>query len=368
MPASAKTKQKKQCSKGWSCGYSCIRKGAQCRNPLEKQATGYANWMAGGHKAAKSDAVEPVLTKPQPVSQPQKTTATDLAKKIAPNNPILLGIARDQDEAAPLSDFLKARMQAAADHERQVEQARGSEGFFDAKLQQAKKLYPNLTEEEAIALAAYVHAARYAEINANLRSPVKLLKDKDQKTWVEFPPSVNSISLKNERHLIPLDYSSKSDSYSTEMRNKLIEPTVQVWAVSRALNNALFKIPPINFEQLKSDNPKLEANHPLKRHIAVDDLKGFLNRYSPGKQVIETAFTSTTSTQTRSGCFADTANVELQIHYKKDGTSRGRYVDKVERVKHGTKEREVVFPPLTAFKVREITQERGRTIVVMDEE
>lgn len=60
MPATklaGNTKAAKQCKKGWSCGFTCIAKGKECRSTLPGQAKSYADWMAGQAKpkSAKKD-------------------------------------------------------------------------------------------------------------------------------------------------------------------------------------------------------------------------------------------------------------------------------------------------------------------------
>ncbi len=68
MPATklaGNTKKTKQCTKGYSCGFSCIAKNRDCSNPLDGQAKNYADWLAKASTSA---------------SNPQKLTNSMSAK------------------------------------------------------------------------------------------------------------------------------------------------------------------------------------------------------------------------------------------------------------------------------------------------
>jgi phage gp29-like protein len=72
MPGATKVKQR-TCSKGYSCGYSCISKGKQCRVQLAQQAAQYAN-----HLQNQIRALQAQLAAAQAPQQPQPGTVAEV--------------------------------------------------------------------------------------------------------------------------------------------------------------------------------------------------------------------------------------------------------------------------------------------------
>jgi hypothetical protein len=76
------TQQKKNCTKGWSCGYTCLgRDKKTCNSPLQGQVAKYADWLeqqAGGSAKTKPSSAPPTAKKapkpatPAPSAEPQK--------------------------------------------------------------------------------------------------------------------------------------------------------------------------------------------------------------------------------------------------------------------------------------------------------
>jgi len=69
---SGHTQKKKQCAKGYSCGNTCIAKGAQCRDTASGQVKNYADWMAkqaGGAIVKKAETADSGGGKSKPRSK-----------------------------------------------------------------------------------------------------------------------------------------------------------------------------------------------------------------------------------------------------------------------------------------------------------
>ena len=89
------TKQQKTCTKGFSCGYSCVSKTKSCAGPLPGQGKNYADWLSNQIKAGgklsptqSQDAqTQGLLPPPTPVSPPATAKAKKTRAKTIPPAP-----------------------------------------------------------------------------------------------------------------------------------------------------------------------------------------------------------------------------------------------------------------------------------------
>jgi hypothetical protein len=78
--ATSKTKtEKKNCKTGYPCGYGCISKTKNCKSPIGKQASSYADWMSGQAQKA-----EPTQKPTKSAKGPKKTTPKATKPKVDP--------------------------------------------------------------------------------------------------------------------------------------------------------------------------------------------------------------------------------------------------------------------------------------------
>lgn len=97
----AKSKKQKTCSKGYSCGYSCINKSKSCSKPLDGQAATYADYMA--MQAAKMTRQN---TRAKAQSEPARISELKTAD-ISPSAPLLILTSKDYKPPTPLAYTLE---------------------------------------------------------------------------------------------------------------------------------------------------------------------------------------------------------------------------------------------------------------------
>lgn len=141
--------------------------------------------------------------------------------------------------------------------------------------------------------------------------------------------------------------------------------------VNKAAVAAMRKIPPVTAESIQSTIDELAEgnakgwtpNKPLIRHEGVEDfdsyVKGYQESLNGGKPHVSATFWSTTWNQEGEPTFKDNSNIEINIKPKLDGSGNGVIVDKY---KNKAYESEVLYRPMTQFKVAAVEVIPEKTI------
>jgi hypothetical protein len=140
-------------------------------------------------------------------------------------------------------------------------------------------------------------------------------------------------------------------------------------AVNKYAAAGLKKLPPTTIEEinkLESDffgSSSYTADKPLIRHETIPKsiLSSHIEKHrqaiEKGEPLTKEQFFSTTFNQKGLDYFAEGSNVEYRIKGKLDGSGSGRLVD---AYKNQAFESEVLYPPMTQFKVTKITESKGQ--------
>jgi hypothetical protein len=143
----------------------------------------------------------------------------------------------------------------------------------------------------------------------------------------------------------------------------------QQMAVNKYAAAALAKLPPTTIEEINTiEVGKLgfstyTADKPLIRHETIPKaiLSSHIEKHRKaienGEPLTKEQFFSTTFNQKGLDYFAEDSNVEYRIKAKLDGTGSGRLVD---AYKNNAFESEVLYPPMTQFKVTKLIERPGQ--------
>jgi hypothetical protein len=143
----------------------------------------------------------------------------------------------------------------------------------------------------------------------------------------------------------------------------------QQMAVNKYAAAALAKLPPTTIDdinKLESDffgSSSYTADKPLIRHETIPKaiLSSHIEKHRKaienGEPLTKEQFFSTTFKQKGLDYFAEGSNVEYRIKGRLDGSGSGRLVD---AYKNQAFESEVLYPPMTQFKVTKITESKGQ--------
>jgi hypothetical protein len=143
----------------------------------------------------------------------------------------------------------------------------------------------------------------------------------------------------------------------------------QQMAINKYAAAALAKLPPTTIDdinKLESDffgSSSYTADKPLIRHETIPKaiLSSHIEKHrqaiEKGEPLTKEQFFSTTFNQKGLDYFAEDANVEYRIKAKLDGSGSGRLVD---AYKNQAFESEVLYPPMTQFKVTKLIERPGK--------
>lgn len=143
------------------------------------------------------------------------------------------------------------------------------------------------------------------------------------------------------------------------------DPDGGILAADILAAKALHKLPPVTTEvvtrQAALKGHDFEPSKPLQRWMKVDDPAAFVKQYQDALQgdgtLREQNFFGTSHLEAKQmGYFSSGANVIYKVNAKLDGSGKGRYVD---NFKAGADEGEILYPPMTKFKVKSVTEPQG---------
>ncbi len=132
----------------------------------------------------------------------------------------------------------------------------------------------------------------------------------------------------------------------------------KIEATNQLAINGYRKIPAITPEVVsqlaQQKGEEFDPSAPLQRHLKFDDPAAFIQKYkdSIGKDVVEDIHFATTHKQELDWVQND-SNVSFRVVPKWDGTGQGRYID---NFKNGMSEGEIMFIPGTKFRVKNVIE------------
>jgi hypothetical protein len=298
----------KNCKKGKPCGGSCISNAKSCRIGLSADQKALA---IKAKKAIKSGGGGDASELPS-------SPTTDSKSKIAP-------------ELHDFYDFVKGSGSISAKEKERMKFSimpnAETNSYQQSKIKKLKK--QGMTAEESFALEGYIGGA-YKGMNEVL---------------------YNSGAFQNG-----------------EMTQNNLNFQFQM-AVNKYAAAGLKKLPPTTIDdinKLESDffgSSSYTADKPLIRHETIPKaiLSSHIEKHRKaienGEPLTKEQFFSTTFKQEGLDYFEEGANVEYRIKAKLDGSGSGRLVDEY---KNTAFESEVLYPPMTQFKVTKITESKGQ--------
>ena len=324
-------------------------------------------------RSAKAKQVEAKQVEEKPIeAEKAATKATvqsgkqgyeQLAKTLSPTNVYLRKLAIAQDKGEFAIDRAKVDDYITKSIERESLSPEGLErdkAFQKKKTAAAKELSPSLSDTEAAALGFYLNGQSYDAQNRVLRNDPTIRQTEGGAKYLDYGKE-GRLPIKN------------LDAYSDAYREHYVKPLQGISETNIATVAALSKLPSVTHGQLSQDIKGLKEDDPLKRYIDIKDMGSFLEKYKPGNEIVERAFTSTTAQQkpprSEASVFADAANVEMRIAYKKQN-SAAKYVDHIHKQAENVAYGEVLFPPMTKFRVKSVIppkNKRGKHIIEMEE-
>lgn len=296
----------KNCKKGISCGDSCIAASKTCRKTLTL----------------------PEQKKKKPA---QKAAAAPTQNPIAPSHELSLYDPAN-DKAKIHSDFHSLYDLASGDMSpdqisiQPKDLAEAKKVISMSKLWQQPKIKkiqsenPDISKIEAAALADWVGGG-YGDMNKRIYAPGLIPKEKQ----------------------------------------------VGLLAADLLAAKALYKLPPVTTAQVASEaakkNAQFDPNQPFERYVNIKASKKFVAQFEDALKkdtphLEQTFFATTHLPKNQIKAFSDKANIKFVVHAKMDGTGKGRYVD---HFKNSMSEGEVLFPPMTKFKVKGVEQKKDYT-------
>jgi hypothetical protein len=299
----------KNCKKGKPCGGSCQSKKNVCFVGLSADQKSLALKARAAMKSGPGGIA----------SELPSSTTTDSKSKIA-------------SELHDFYDFVKGTGSISAEEQeimKDIIKFKEANPTFYQNLKIKKLKKGGMTSEESFAFEGYI-GGEYRGMNEIL---------------------YNSSAFQNG------EWSRNSLNFQRQM------------AVNKYAAAGLKKLPPTTIDdinKLESDffgSSSYTADKPLIRHETIP--KAILsNHIEKHRQAIENGepltkeqFFSTTFNQKGLDYFAEDANVEYRIKAKLDGSGSGRLVD---AYKNQAFESEVLYPPMTQFKVTKLIERPGQ--------
>lgn len=165
---------------------------------------------------------------------------------------------------------------------------------------------------------------------------------------------------------------------SRQLWDKKTKPDNGIMGANALAAQALHNLPAVTTSQLKKFAEEkgnvFDENKPLNRWLTIDPPDAFLAKYKAavGKTIKEENFFGTSHLDGDRGdmaLFASGATIEYKIKPKLNGKGQGRYVD---HFKDGMNEGEVLYPPGSSFKVKDVRLDKsdgkkGKWIIELEE-
>jgi hypothetical protein len=313
---------KPKCTKGRSCGMSCIAMSKRCPpDKLGEAADVLAKSVAnssggtGGGKGQASQSVKP------------KATQEKVPDTIADRNKPLYKAAIDGKQ-----------IRVTADQKNAAASVTGNAGpWQNSKVDRIRKEKAKVTKDEAAALAAYI-GAKYAPMSAAIYAPGDPSFD--------APGSVDAANRLAANAMRKLD--------------PITEDSINARAREYAARNGDV-----------DDAPLYDAGRGLQRGITLNGqaFKDKITQYQTalaGDGLVreDTWFaTSTLSVENDDVSIAAQSNVIYRIKPNLNGTGQGRYVD---HFKNRTIEGEVLYPPYSQFRVTGVQTSKDKNAVIAE--
>jgi Phage Mu protein F like protein len=320
------------CSKGYSCGSSCIAKTKTCAHPLEGQARNYADWLALQIQsdvsslsiAHKAEAIERDLWTPK-VQRLSKSDIPEIFHQI-------YDAAYDENFqlTQPETEDVKSFLQSQTRYDQTV------------KIQKIRDADPDISEAEATGLATYfTHGYR----------------------------TMNTEALARRKGQIPyLNPQTTAEREANELHRRAM-------LANAAATSALRKLPPPTIADLQEMDASYRDRDRLLRYIPTRSVLPYEAKYIPGRFILEAGFTAASVYQDpeRLKSYSENAQVIFRIRALPVKTTKSRGLGntkgkKVDHFKNSVREGEVLFPPLTRFYISKVDRDStGRLIINMEE-
>jgi len=232
-----------------------------------------------------------------------------------------------------------------------------------AKIQRTN---PSITNQEAKSLAFYMEGD-YKRINEVMRNDIGMSKDGDYLVvGGNYIDSIDSLPSSPAWTSVAVAKSAvqaldKLPVFSPESLESALLSEHKLNSYGRSQEERVRRVMDSDDWQVSRDSSgKIvapEGKGYLLRHIDVpeENLEEFAKINSPGSVFRDDGFSSTAvPLRDHGGLLAsfNAGSVVYKIDWKKDGTTKGRYVDHVKRA---LLEYEVLFPPRTEFKIKSVS-------------
>jgi hypothetical protein len=355
----APAKKPKKCSKGISCGASCIAASKTCRKkttPTQKaQKTKIVKEAKAAPKAVKLEPKVEVSVKVAP-------KADLVAEQLAIENEKKKVAAKKQDKVTDLSDspamLVEKEVQQHQEENKQKQKAaaKSSKNSLPTTPESEDELVPAKKAIKPPVSAKKLTAQQNELISksafgSDVAKGERIVKDNPSITKEEgeaFASYIGSDYENINRTFWDKDFSEDGDKKEVALAKARAAGAV----------NALQKMPAVTKETLLKTIKDSEQASPLAKddllthHRDVDDSEEFLSQYqkalADGSSVAAGQLLSTSWQEGGHPGFARGANIEFKIKPKLDGSGAGRLVDKY---KNYTFEDEILYPPATKFKI-----------------
>lgn len=319
-----KRTEKPKCTKGRSCGMSCIPQSRKCKSDLSPAADAVAKSVAssggGATSGGKGKGQSSKSVKP-------KATQEKVPDTIADRNKPLYKAAIDGKQ-----------IRVTADQRNAAAPVTGNAGpWQNSKVDRIRKEKAKVTKDEAAALAAYI-GAKYAPMSAAIYAPGD--------PSVDAPGSVDAANRLAANAMRKLD--------------PITEDSINARAREYAARNGYV-----------GDAPLYDAGRGLQRGITLNGqaFKDKITQYQTalaGDGLVreDTWFaTSTLSVENDDVSIAAQSNVIYRIKPNLNGTGQGRYVD---HFKNRITEGEVLYPPYSQFRVTGVQVSKDKNAVIAE--
>ena len=273
------TKQKKKCSKGFACGFTCIAAKRNCKNPLDGQSKTYADYLAKQAMANKPKKI----TESDARAEPWKYSASHYQAAIGVKQPWIA-------EVSPMQMGLMSKRQKA---EYQKKRSEEWDASAKAKQEWADKIWQayksgKITEKDLtggssglfeMSARDVVTSRKIAEDQVKKQQIIKQAQEKNKIQSVQdvevgdrvydmIYRSYGTVVKKNQKSLRVMD--EKGDEYNldigmrTQWRSlKDLEPI--------ALNGEEVRPPKPDFSKVQQE---VKAKKQAQAKIKVSDIKG----------------------------------------------------------------------------------------------
>ena len=201
----------------------------------------------------------------------------------------------------------------------------------------------------------------------------KPYKDTDKHKVVSSVKGMSSDEALALSHWLGVSYPGMSKRIWNSKNEKNNPNAKEYLDASILAAQALRKLPPATEDQIskeaKDNGEDYTPGQAMNRWMRMDadQLDGFISKYEQniGKTIVEDNFFGVSHLSAeRMSAFSDGANITYSVKSKTDGTGQGRYV---EWVKTKAMEGEILYPPMSRFKVTNVTKKAAPEIAISKE-